>query len=62
MNPQKLLDILSGYGILLQIETVQLLSGGKDNSTFSAYLDDGKRVIVQYMQSIRDELHAECIE
>ncbi len=62
MNPQKLLDILSWYGILLQIETVQLLSGGKDNSTFSAYLDDGKRVIVQYMQSIRDELHAECIE
>lgn len=62
MDPQKLIDILSWYGISLQTETVQLLSGGKDNITFSAYLDDKKKVIVQYMQSIRDELHAECIE
>ena len=27
-----------------------------------ASLDDGKMVVIQYMQSIRNDLHAECIE
>ncbi len=62
MTPEKLKNILSGNGIFIKNESIIRLSGGKDNSTFSALLKDGRKIVIQYMQSIRSDLHAEFIE
>lgn len=62
MEKEQLLEKLSENDIFLEENSLQKLSGGKDNITYSATLIDGKKVVIQCMRSIHDDNHKDFME